>query len=86
MTDLSPHPHESKGQPNRFLSRKFLLSCASIAVAVLVAAGRLAPEHAEAAVQTITGATMLVLTVLGYVVTEASVDKERAKNNKEAPR
>ena len=65
---------------SRWTSRRFLLAAAGSLVAVLVILGKLAPEQTDSAVQVIVGAATLVLTVLGYQVTEASVDRARAGN------
>ena len=69
---------------SKWASRRFLLAVAGLLVAVLVTLGKLAPERADAAVQTIVGAATLVLTVLGYQVTEAAVDKARANGKRDA--
>jgi len=64
----------------RWTSRRFLLAMAGMVVAVLVTLGKLAPEETDGAIQVIVGAATLVLSVIGYQVTEASVDRARAQN------
>jgi hypothetical protein len=73
---------ENNGKVSRWASRRFLLAVAGCIVSVLVILGKLAPEETEGAVQVIVGAATLVLNVLGYQVTEASVDRARAGNGK----
>ena len=68
------------GQVSRWTSRRFLLAVAGMVVAILVTLGKVAPEQTDGAVQVIVGAATLVLSVVGYQVTEASVDKARAQN------
>ena len=70
--------NRESGRPPRWASRRFLLAAAGMAVAVLVALGKVAPEETGGAVQVIVGAATLVLSLVGYQVTEASVDKARA--------
>ena len=65
---------------SRWASRRFLLAVAGFVVAILVTVGKLAPEQTDGAVQVIVGAATLVLSVIGYQVTEAAVDKARAQN------
>ena len=65
---------------SRWTSRRFLLAVAGMLVAVFVALGKIAPEQTDSAVQVIVGAATLVLSILGYQVTEAAVDKARAAN------
>ena len=73
--------NESGGkQVSRWASRRFLLAVAGLLVSVLVILGKLAPEETDAAVQLIVGAATLVLSVIGYQVTEAAVDKARLNN------
>lgn len=69
---------------SKWASRRFLLAVAGLVAAVLVTLGKLAPADSDAAVQTIVGAATLVLTVLGYQVTEAAVDKARANGKRDA--
>ena len=71
--------NESKAVP-RWASRRFLLAAAGMAVSVLVTLGVVAPAGTDTAVQVIVGAATLVLSILGYQVTEAAVDRARAKN------
>lgn len=66
---------------SKWASRRFLLAVAGFVVAILVTVGKLAPEQTDGAVQVIVGAATLVLSVIGYQVTEASVDKARAQGN-----
>ena len=66
---------------SRWASRRFLLAAAGFVVAILVTVGKLAPEQTDGAVQVIVGAATLVLSVIGYQVTEAAVDKARAQVN-----
>jgi len=66
---------------SRWASRRFLLAAAGFVAAILVTVGKLAPEQTDGAVQVIVGAATLVLSVIGYQVTEAAVDKARAKAN-----
>ena len=68
------------GQVSRWTSRRFLLAVAGMVVAILVTLGKVAPEQTDGAVQVIVGAATLVLSVVGYQVTEAAVDKARAQN------
>ena len=68
------------GRTSRWTSRRFLLAVAGILVAVFVTLGKIAPAQTDSAVQVIVGAATLVLTILGYQVTEAAVDKARAAN------
>ena len=68
------------GRTSRWTSRRFLLALAGFLVSILVMMGKLAPEQTDTAVQVIVGAAALVLSVLGYQVTEAGVDKARAAN------
>ena len=75
------HENRDAGRPPRWASRRFLLAAAGMAVAVLVALGKVAPEETGGAVQVIVGAATLVLSLVGYQVTEASVDKARASSN-----
>lgn len=59
----------------KFLSRRFLIALAAMISGVLIA---LFPESEEAvntAVSQISGLVMATLGALGYMVTEASVDK-----------
>jgi len=65
---------------SRWASRRFLLAVAGMVVAILVTLGKVAPEQTDGAVQVIVGAATLVLSVVGYQVTEAAVDKARAQN------
>jgi len=65
---------------SRWASRRFLLAAAGFVVAILVTVGKLAPEQTDGAVQVIVGAATLALSVIGYQVTEAAVDKARAQN------
>jgi len=65
-------------QASRWTSRKFLLSLATqlTAIAVLIW-----PEHESAIVeasQSVTALVVLVLTTLGYVAAEASLDHKSA--------
>lgn len=66
----------------RWASRRFLLALAGVIVSVLVILGKIAPEQTDTTVQVIVGAATLVLNVIGYQVTEASVDRARAQNGK----
>jgi len=68
------------GQVSRWTSRRFLLAAAGMVVAVLVTLGKVAPEETDGVVQVIVGAATLVLSIVGYQVTEAAVDKARAQN------
>jgi len=68
------------GQVYRWTSRRFLLATAGMVVAVLVTLGKIAPEETDGVVQVIVGAATLVLSIVGYQVTEAAVDKARAQN------
>ena len=68
------------GQVSRWTSRRFLLATAGMVVAVLVTLGKVAPEETDGVVQVIVGAATLVLSIVGYQVTEAAVDKARAQN------
>jgi len=68
------------GQVYRWTSRRFLLAAAGMVVAVLVTLGKVAPEETDGVVQVIVGAATLVLSIVGYQVTEAVVDKARAQN------
>ena len=68
------------GQVYRWTSRRFLLAAAGMVVAVLVTLGKVAPEETDGVVQVIVGAATLVLSIVGYQVTEAAVDKARAQN------
>ncbi len=68
------------GQVSRWTSRRFLLAVAGMVVAILVTLGKVAPEQTDGAGQVIVGAATLVLSVVGYQVTEAAVDKARAQN------
>ena len=65
---------------SRWASRRFLLAVAGCIVSVLVIVGKVAPDQADGTVQVLVGAAALVLSVLGYQVTEAAVDKARAGN------
>ena len=65
---------------SRWASRRFLLALAGLVVSVLVILGKIAPEQTDSTVQVIVGAATLVLNVIGYQVTEASVDRARAQN------
>ena len=65
---------------SRWTSRRFLLATAGMVVAVLVTLGKVAPEETDGVVQVIVGAATLVLSIVGYQVTEAAVDKARAQN------
>jgi len=76
-------PQSNEPRPSRWTSRRFLLAVAGCIVSVLVILGKVAPENADSAVQMIVGAAALVLSVLGYQVTEAAVDRARAANGKE---
>ena len=67
-------------QVSRWASRRFLLAVAGLIVSVLVILGKIAPEETDAVVQVIVGAATLALSVIGYQVTEASVDKARLNN------
>ena len=67
-------------QVSRWASRRFLLALAGVIVSVLVILGKIAPEQTDTTVQVIVGAATLVLNVIGYQVTEASVDKARLTN------
>jgi len=67
-------------QVSRWASRRFLLAVAGVIVSVLVILGKIAPEQTDSTVQVIVGAATLVLNVIGYQVTEASVDRARAQN------
>ncbi len=63
--------------PNRWLSRKFLVSFLTQLAAVLVL---MWPEHAAAIDEAATSVAALVvlgLTSLGYVTAEAAVDRKR---------
>ena len=68
---------------SKWASRRFLLAAAGFVVAILVTVGKLAQEQTDGAVQVIVGAATLVLSVIGYQITEASVDKARAQGKKE---
>jgi len=68
------------GQVYRWTSRRFLLATAGMVVAVLVTLGKIAPEETDGVVQVIVGAATLVLSIVGYQVTEAAVDKARAQS------
>ena len=68
------------GQVYRWTSRRFLLAAAGMVVAVLVTLGKVAPEETDGVVQVIVGAATLVLSIVGYQVTEAAVDKARAQS------
>lgn len=66
---------------NRWLSRKFLLSLSAQVTAVLVLVW---PQHESAIAQASTSVTALVvllLSGLGYVRAEASVDRARAEQS-----
>ena len=63
------------------LSRKFLAMVAGVIVSILVASGKIAPEGADAAIQTITGGIALVLSIVGYQVAEAKVDAADAMSS-----
>jgi len=65
---------------SRWASRRFLLAAAGCLVSILVILGKLGPEETDSAVQVIVGAVTLVLSVIGYQVTEAAVDKARLNN------
>ena len=67
-------------QVSRWASRRFLLAVAGLVVSVLVILGKIAPEQTDTTVQVIVGAATLALNVIGYQVTEASVDRARAQN------
>ena len=68
------------GQVSRWTSRRFLLAAVGLVVSVFVILGKIAPDQSDSAVQVIVGAAALVLSILGYQVTEAAVDKARAAN------
>ncbi len=80
QSDLSnPAPRGS-----RWTSRKFLLSLAAQATAVAVL---LFPQHESAIVETgrsVTALLVLLLTTLGYLGAEASVDRARRGASGEA--
>ncbi|MFW6059389.1 MAG: hypothetical protein ACODAQ_04365 [Phycisphaeraceae bacterium] len=66
--------------PRRWTSRKFLVSLAAQVTAIAVL---LWPQHESAIVeasQSITALLVLVLSALGYVRSEASIDRQRQAN------
>ena len=71
-------------QVSRWASRRFLLAAVGLVVSILVILGKLAPDQTDSTVQVIVGAVALVLNVIGYQVTEASVDRARARNGDNA--
>ena len=73
---------DSGGTVSRWTSRRFLLAVAGLVGSVFVTLGKIGPAESDAAVQTIVGAATLVLSIIGYQVTEASVDKARAAGGK----
>ena len=72
-----PSPAPGATPERRWTSRKFLLSLAAQATAVAVL---LWPEHESVIVETsrsVTALVVLLLTTLGYITAEASVDRRR---------
>ena len=73
----APSPAPGATPERRWTSRKFLLSLAAQATAVAVL---LWPEHESVIVETsrsVTALVVLLLTTLGYLTAEASVDRRR---------
>lgn len=73
----APPPMPGAMPERRWTSRKFLLSLAAQATAVAVL---LWPEHESVIVETsrsVTALVVLLLTTLGYLTAEASVDRRR---------
>ena len=68
------------GQVSKWTSRRFLLAAVGLVVSVFVILGKIAPDQSDSAVQVIVGAATLALSIVGYQVTEAAVDKARAGN------
>ena len=69
-------------QPTRFTSRKFLLTLAAQLTAIAVL---LWPAHESAIVEasrSITSLLVLLLTALGYVSAEASIDRTHSRPRK----
>ena len=68
----------------RWTSRKFLVSVAAQVTAMAVL---LWPEHESVIVEvsrSVMGLTVILLSALGYVTAEASLDRERGQGEKEA--
>lgn len=79
LVPLLPEDHaEEEMTPNRWLSRKFLLSLSAQVTALIVL---LWPEHESVVLEasrSITALLVMLLSSLGYVHAEASLDRERA--------
>lgn len=64
---------------SKFLSRKFILACVGVAVGVGVATGLIVPGGAGIAIELISGGVIVILSILGYEVSEGWVDATWAK-------
>lgn len=66
-------------KPSKWTSRKFLESLAAKIVSILVIVGWVPAENVDSLTRILIGVVALVVTVLGYQITEGRIDKENAK-------